>query len=63
MNQVSWQLYYDERPQTSKMTAESVEKAYNGARNIKQKLLWEVDNKRTKIYPNEKRWELRILNF
>jgi hypothetical protein len=63
MNQVSWQLYYEERPQTATMTAESVEKASYYARNIKQKLLWEVNNKQTKIYPNENSWELRIINF
>lgn len=63
MNQVSWQLYYEERPQTATMAADSVEKAYCKANNIKQKLLWEVNNKQTKIYPKENGWELRILNF
>ncbi len=59
---VSWQLYYDERPQTNTMLSENAESAINIAKGLMKKLLWEVNNKVTGIYPNEDKWELRILN-
>jgi hypothetical protein len=59
---ISWQLYYDERPQSKLMFSDSIESAVQTATKIMKKLLWEVNNKVTGIYPDEQKWELRILN-
>lgn len=60
--QISWQLYYDGRPQFGAMVSQSVDSAINKAKGLMKQLLWEVNNKATGIYPDEQKWELRILN-
>lgn len=59
---INWQLYYDERPQSSTMSSVSTDSAINIAKGIMKKLLWEVNNKVTGIYPDEQKWEMRILD-
>jgi hypothetical protein len=57
---IAWIVYYDDVPQDKKRFSDSLDEAIEEAQQIIQRLKREVNNDKTRIYPNEEKWQLRI---
>ncbi|WP_121616608.1 hypothetical protein [Virgibacillus halodenitrificans] len=56
----SWVVCYDGVPQHKPHTSNTKEEAIKEAEKIKEQLKIKVNNRRTLIFPNEDKWEIRI---
>lgn len=59
---IAWILSYDDVPQYKKCYSDTEEEVVKEANRLMNNLKYQVNNKVTKIYPNEDKWELHILN-